>query len=176
MAKIAFMTMALLHEPYDHPRIQGFFDRSQPNLAAAAASQGFRGYASFPGEADEVWGPETIPAAFQTEACANRVVMTLSVWDDLEAVFGFAYTGVHAEALGKRKDWFILPTWPSYVAWWVEDDRMPSWDEACTRYDQLQQTGSSPEAFDFKRPFSPDGQPISVDREAAKRKTTRGNP
>ena len=43
---------------------------------------------------------------------------TLSLWDDLESVYAFAYYGRHAEALKKREDWFVKPEWPSVVAWW----------------------------------------------------------
>lgn len=56
---------------------------------------------------------------------------TLSLWADLESVFAFAYNGVHAglnaEALKHRKEWFLTPEWPTYVAWWVEDNHEPDW-------------------------------------------------
>ena len=36
--------------------------------------------------------------------------MALSVWESLEAVFGYAYGGWHAEALRHRKDWARVGT------------------------------------------------------------------
>ena len=91
------------------------------------------------------------------------------------SVFAFTYNGIHAEALSKRKEWFEHPKWPSYVAWWVEAEHTPSWEEAYERYDKLHREGSSPEAFDFKHPFGADGQPVKIDREVVKRKVSPSN-
>jgi Domain of unknown function (DUF3291)/SnoaL-like domain len=174
MVRVAFMTIGLLHETYEHPRTQSFSDRSGSNFLAAEASEGFIGYTSYPGPNDEqLWGMCVFPTNFQSEDYANRVATTLSLWQDLESVFAFAYNGVHAEALSKRKEWFLLPRWPSYVAWWVNDDHIPSWKEASTQYDKLHQEGSAPQAFDFKHPFGTDGRPMQIDREAAKRKAAQ---
>ena len=174
MAKVAFMTIGLLHAPYGDPRVQGFFDRGDANFATAEASPGFMGRSQYD-EATEAdtWGASTQPALFNSEAYLDRTPQTLSVWHDLESVFAFAYSSVHDEALSKRKEWFVHPEWPSYVAWWVDDAHTPSWQEAYERYEQLRRDGSSPNAFDFKRPFEPDGHPITIDRAVVKRITQR---
>ena len=81
----------------------------------------------------------------------------------MEAVYAFAYYGRHVEALSKRKEWFIKPEWPSYVAWWVEDDHIPAREEAAKRLEYLHDKGSTSHAFDFKSPFDATGQPIRMD-------------
>ena len=90
---------------------------------------------------------------------------TMSLWDDLESVYAFAYNGRHAEALGKREEWFRKPEWPTYVAWWVEDDHIPTREEGATHLEHLHDHGSTYYAFDFKTPFSADGQPCRMDRD-----------
>jgi hypothetical protein len=171
MARLAFMTIGVLHAPMDDPRVQGFVDRIDVIFAAAGSSDGFVGQ-SVPDEAtgEESWGPLVTPTHFQKEEYLDRTAATLSLWNDLESVFAFAYNGVHAEALRKRAAWIVHGEWPSYVAWWVSDDHTPSWSEACERYDRMCQEGPSPAAFDFKRPFSHDGEPIEIDRAIVGRK------
>ncbi len=114
------------------------------------------------------WGPQIAPTYFQKDEWENRRPATLSLWRDLESVFAFAYHGVHGEALSKRKEWFVKPEWPTYVAWWVSDEHTPDWVEACERYEKLQSEGPTPYAFDFKQAFDPSGRALKIDRERVK--------
>lgn len=175
MAKLAFMTIGLLHEHVDSPRSQGFVDRIEAVFAAADVSDGFiTRPMNDETTGNPTWGgTQQTPAIFPDEEVVEQVPTTLSLWQDLESVFAYAYNGLHAEALSKRKTWFVKPEWPSYAAWWVDDTHLPSWPEACTRYDRLEQIGPSPEAFNFKRPFGPDGQPVKINWEAVRRKAAQ---
>ncbi len=109
------------------------------------------------------------PTVFRAPEFAGRVAHTPSVWRDLESVMAYSYGGLHAEALAKRKDWFEHGTWPGYVVWWVGDDQPVTWDEAHRRYELLYHQGSSPDAFNFKQPFSPDGHPHTINRDEVKK-------
>jgi len=173
MARVALFTVGILHAP-DGPRVQGFFDRGDATFAAAEASPGFMGRCLYD-EATEAdtWGVATQPVVFDQEEFTDRVAQTLSVWRDLDSVFAFAYSGLHGEAISKRKEWFLHSQWPSYVAWWVDDIHTPSWQEAYERYEKLRRDGPSPDAFSFKHSFGPDGQPITIDRTVVKRTTQR---
>ena len=174
MARLAFMTIGLLNEPFGHPRVQGFADRLDANFAAAEASEGFIGRSVLDeATGEETWGAWAAPTIFHGGEYLNRTPETLSLWQDLESVFAFAYHGVHAEALNNRKEWLVHARWPNYVAWWVRDDHTPSWQEACERYDRLEREGASPEAFHFKQPFGPDGQPARIDRDVVRRKAAQ---
>lgn len=173
MAKLAFMTTGLLHEPFGAPSMQGFEDRTPPTFAVAEKSEGFLARSGYEAEDELVWGARETPTVFGREDYEARGADTLSLWQDLESVFAFAYNGTHAEALSHRKGWFVHGSWPTYVAWWVDDDHTPSWHEACERFDKLHREGPTPDAFDFKQPFGPDGQPTKIDRDVVRRKAAR---
>lgn len=176
MANIALMTIGILRGPSGDPQVQGFIDSSGANFEAAEASPGFIDRSRFDELTDDqTWKGRSYPTIFQDEAFSDITPQTLSLWQDIESVFAFAYyNSVHAVSLSKRKEWFEQPKWPTYVAWWVADEHTPAWEEAYKRYDKLHQEGSSPEAFDFKHPFGPDGRSIKVDREVARKKVAQG--
>jgi hypothetical protein len=175
MAKLAFLTFGVQLGPDDDPRVRGFIERIEANFAAAEASQGFIDRSRFDEtRGTHTWGEPSNPPQFQADIYTGLTAQTLSLWQDLESVFAFAYHGSHAEALGKRREWFAHPPqWPSYVAWWVEEGDLPTWQEAYQRYDRLQREGPSPLAFNFKQPYGPDGRPCQVDRQAARRIAAR---
>ena len=167
MAKVALFTSALLHTPAGTPEVQGFFDRTGGVVTAAISAPGFLDL-TVDAINSEPWGAYKIPDYFQKEDYPNRIAQTLSLWRDLDSVFAFTYNGLHAEALSKRKAWFVRGEWTSYVIWWVDDAHKPGWQEACARFDLLHQQGASAQAFDFKHPFDAAGQPAALDRAAIK--------
>jgi hypothetical protein len=177
MPRLAILTIGVLHEAWDHPRLEGFRQRTPPTFAAARASPGFVALAddADPGH-DQAWGAHTAPVHFQRAEYADRLPDTLSLWRDLESLFAFAYHGTHGEALGHRRDWFMGGLGPAHVAWWVADDHTPTWQEASDRYDQLQRGGPSPAAFELKQPFDHAGRPTKVDRAAVKALTAPAPP
>ena len=67
--------------------------------------------------------------------------------------------------MSKRKEWFLPPEWPTYAAWWVEDDHNPSFAEAVEHHPHLHDHGPTPRVFDFKMPFDSTGAPIEIDRD-----------
>lgn len=156
MARIAFFTLNVAREPFDHPQMRGFVERIEDILAQASASPGFIEYATAMSvERDDprlVW-----PAAKPPD---HEAAMTLTLWRDVDAVFAFAYQGWHADALRLRREWTIAPEWPSYVAWWVADDEAPTWRDAAERHEWLRAHGPTPRAFDFRTPFDAEGRPL----------------
>lgn len=91
---------------------------------------------------------------------------TLTLWENLESVHAFAYYGVHGEAFKNRGEWFLKPEWPSYAVWWLEDDHLPTLEEAYERHKHLDKKGPSPYAFNLKKPFDDKNHPTSIDRHA----------
>ena len=165
MAKLAFLTFGILKENGDHPQMQGFAERGPGNFETAESCAGYidsdrQDYIT----GKNTWGEDSFPA-FVPKAAYPRVRRTFSLWEDLESVYAFAYSGLHAESLMKRKDWFDENDFPTYLAWWVEDDHIPNWKEANERHEHFHRVGSSPVAFDFKAPYTEEGLPFKIDRQ-----------
>ena len=180
--RLAFMTFGVLREPWGSPGVAGFEDRLDGTFAAADAAPGMIARDDTDitnwtmADDDPRWGPfgryrlaEVYPHD-RSDLATTREAVTLSLWRDIDSVFAFAYSGVHLEALQHKAEWFEARRWPTYVAWWVGDDHIPTWTDASARLDRLHASGPSPEAFDFHHPFDADGQPVArptLRREAA---------
>jgi Domain of unknown function (DUF3291) len=167
MARIAFMTFGNLVSPWGDPSVAEFEDRVEGTFAAAAVSDGFIGTDYDPADDTAVaWGPwrRTTLYPGSEEPESETEASTISLWRDLESVRAFAYSGRHLEALRHRSEWFEPARWPTYVAWWVEDDHVPTWDEGYGRLERLHAAGPSPEAFDFRHPFDAMGRPVRLGR------------
>lgn len=154
------------------PAVQGFVDRFDAVFEAAESSDGFvdRSRRNFANGLHS-WGDLVAPEHFAKVGDPRRLPMTLSLWDDLESVAAYAYHGAHGEAMAKRREWFEPHDYPTYVAWWVDDDAVPDFEEAATRMAHLAEHGPTAEAFDFKNPFGSDGEPRALDRNKVRAKT-----
>jgi len=152
MAAIALYTFGRLHEEHDHPRNISFQETAQAVYGHAEDVEGF------------MWVNADAWDAFPRFQDPDRATtaQTLSLWRDLPSVYHFAYHELHAEALRRRKEWFVKARWPTYVAWWVADDHRPTWPEAAERLEHLYDYGSTPRAFDFKQPYDAKGQPVRL--------------
>ena len=93
---------------------------------------------------------------------ADAEAATLSIWADLESVFAYAYSGSHLDAFKRRRESFHVGDWPSHVAWWIDDDEEPTWEDAFARQQMIHDEGPTPRAFNFRSAFSPDGTPIKL--------------
>lgn len=158
MPRIAFYTFGILREPYGHPQVQGFFDRIDSVFEQAKNSEGFIALD------DGTWGDYVSPRFFIKEKHAGAPA-TLSLWTDIESVCAFAYRHGHGEALKLREEWAVKPEWPTYVAWWVEDDHIPTREEASRRLEHLHDNGPTPFAFSFKKSFNAQGNSKDLDKE-----------
>lgn len=89
---------------------------------------------------------------------------TLSLWSDMEALFAFACSGLHAEAFKRAREWFQRPFWPPPRLWWHEGGAVPTWAEGVARQARLFERGPTRFAFDFKLPFDAAGAPAALGR------------
>jgi hypothetical protein len=156
MPRLAFYTYGLLRAPLGHPQMRDFETVGASVFARARTAPGFLHL---------VESPQTAYPRFR--GAADHPADTLSVWASLEAVFAFAYGGLHAEALKQRKAWFRPQTQPLYAAWWLPEQHLPDWAEAVVRYERLADRGATPFAFDFRTPFSPSGERLPPVRPRA---------
>jgi hypothetical protein len=173
MPRVAFMTFGVLHEPRAHLHSKGFIDRIPANYEAAERSEGFihRSHLD-PDTGRHSWGDLVCPRFLPQELHPN-VARTLTLWRCLESVCAFAYSGLHAEALSLRKEWFRKTDFPSYVIWWVADDHIPTFIDSTARLERLNANGPCPDAFNFKRPFDWKGNPKAMDHSLARQIATR---
>lgn len=179
--RLAFTTFAVMKEPYGSAVTKGFEDLTDPTFEEAEQHPGFVSRATSPDDHEQdtnfgkdygPWGEFDAPRFYvwgRTEE-TDRRASTLSLWEDLESVHSFVYNApLHRSALRRRHDWFVRPEWPSYALWWVGEDETPTWKDACSRLELLHDNGPTPRAFDFRHPFTPQGEPT----EPAGRRTVR---
>jgi hypothetical protein len=168
MARVAFMTFGVLHEPRAHLLSKGFIDRIPANYEVAERSEGFIDRSHLdPDTGQHSWG-ELVCPRFLAEELHPNVARTLTLWQSVESVLAFSYSGLHAEALGLRKEWFRKSEFPSHVIWWVADSHVPTFIESTAQLERLYADGPCPDAFNFKRPFDSEGNPMAVDHLLAR--------
>ena len=170
MPRVAFTTFAILRAPYGDPLVQEFDDLTPPTFDEAERSPGFIARAKESADQSHLtnferdwgeWGTFQVPRFYtggRTDDTDSRA-STLSLWADLDAVFSFVYAGLHRVALSRRHSWFLKPEWPTYAAWWVGDDEIPTWADACRRLEHLHDEGPTPHSFTLRNAYSVEGEP-----------------
>jgi hypothetical protein len=85
------------------------------------------------------------------------MIVNLSVWESVEALWAFVYESGHLEVMRRRREWFRrLPT--AYVVlWWIPEGAPPTVEESIARLEHLQEHGPTPQAFTFKQRFAAPG-------------------
>lgn len=171
--RLAFMTFSVLRAPYGDAIVQEFDDRTPDTFLEAERSEGFIERAK---PIDDIpwmtnyqkdwgrWGPFAVPRFYLggTSDGSSYQAMTLSIWQDLRAVWQFAYRGTHHRVALKRSGlWFGQQNWPTYCAWWINSDHQPTWPEGCTKLEVLHDHGPLPQAFTLKTAFDHLGDQVS---------------
>jgi hypothetical protein len=145
---IAQVNIALPREPLESPALAEFVANLEPVNALADAAPGF------------VWrlqddsGDATSIQAFDDE----RLIINMSVWESIEALWSFVYDGGHLDVMRRRREWMTKLADVHQVLWWVPGGHIPTIGEAKERLDHLQEHGPSEHAFTFKQRF-PDREP-----------------
>ena len=79
----------------------------------------------------------------------------MSVWESVEALAGFVYSGAHRQVLRRRRRWFE-PMAQAYTAlWWVPRGHAPVTQDAEARVLHLREFGPTPYAFTLREHFPP---------------------
>ena len=144
---IAQLNIAGALYPHDDSRMSTFFEQLNDINALADSSLGF------------VWRlqSESGNATDIQVGDDPLLIVNMSVWESVEALYDFAYKSAHRTVLADRKKWFKRPDEAYQVLWWVPAFHRPSVDEGMERLRLLQNLGPSPEAFTFKFKFPPPG-------------------
>lgn len=83
------------------------------------------------------------------------LIVNLSVWESVDALFGFVYRSDHVSIMKRRREFFEKWDGPFMVLWWVPAGHIPTVDEAMDKLAHLKKAGPTAEAFTFKTPYSP---------------------
>jgi hypothetical protein len=90
-----------------------------------------------------------------------RMLINMSVWESVEALFDFVYKTAHTRFMARRTEWFEQSGEAHQVLWWVEAGRVPSLEEGVARLTRIRAEGPTPEAFSFKARFdAPSSNPV----------------
>jgi hypothetical protein len=141
--QLALLNVARLVAPLDSPTLADFVANLDPVNAAADGAPGF------------VWrhqddnGNSTSVRMLDDD----MLIVNLAVWESIEALEAYAYSGAHFEMLRRRREWFERMAEPYVVLWWVEAGHRPSTAEAEARLVHLRAHGPSEHAFTFRQRF-----------------------
>jgi len=153
---IAQLNIALAKAPLEDPLLADFMAQLDAVNAMAEASPGF------------VWrlksdsGNATDIRAYDDP----RMIVNMSVWESVDALFAFTYKTAHTKVMNRRKEWFESLPGPHMVLWWIAAGTVPTVAEAQRRLKHLAEHGPSAAAFTFKMRFAP---PTETDVGAAPR-------
>jgi hypothetical protein len=136
--RLVHANVAIAKAPLDDPRMSGFMDRVDEIDTLA---QGWPGFIAQPTLPDE-------GAIYSEPALLN-----VSIWDSVENLRAFTYTGQHADQLERRADWFEQPDEPTYVLYWSPAGEIPTEAQINERFDYLNQHGPTPYAFTFGQSY-----------------------
>lgn len=91
-----------------------------------------------------------------------NLIVNMSVWQSVEALFDYTYRSSHVEIMRRRREWFEPASASYLVLWWIPAGHIPTIDEAMARLDQLRADGPTANAFTFKRRFAaPDANDVA---------------
>lgn len=140
---LAQVNIAKAKAPLDDPIMQGFVDQLDAINLLADNSPGF------------VWRLQTDDGDATSIPFSDddRVIVNMSVWESLEALEKFAYSGDHLAILRQKRNWFEKPVAPILALWWIPAGETPTIAAAKLALDSLQKTGPSQQAFTFAKPF-----------------------
>ncbi|MEZ8317488.1 DUF3291 domain-containing protein [Vibrio splendidus] len=142
--KLAQLNIALAKYPLDAPEIKEFVDNLELVNGIAESSEGFLWRLK-----DES-GDATNIQAFDDP----NMIVNMSVWDSVDSLKNFMFRTHHRDFMRRKGDWFHRLPEDTYVLWWIEEDHIPTLEEAIKRLEHLREIGDTPYAFTFKTNFT----------------------
>jgi hypothetical protein len=143
---LAQLNVARAKAPLDSPELAEFMALLEPVNALADSAPGF------------VWRLQDDDGAGATGIRVggdDRLIVNMSVWESIEALWSFVYDGGHLDVMRRRREWFERFATAHVVLWWIPAGEIPTLEEALERLDLLEANGPSPDAFTFKGRFEP---------------------
>ena len=139
---LAQVNIAKRLAPMDDPIMQDFVNNLDKINAIADKAEGF------------IWrlqdeDKQEAALVFQDDT----LIINMSVWASLEALFNYTYHSGHIEVFKRRKDWFSKMKLMHMAFWFVPIGYEPTFQDAKKRLDYLINHGDTPYAFSFKSKF-----------------------
>ena len=141
---LAQVNIGIIRAPLDSPVMAGFVNRLDEINALADAALGF------------VWRLQTDEGnATSIHVFDNEfLLINMSVWESVEALYEYVYQSAHSELIKGRRDWFEKMDTPIMTLWWIPAGHIPTPEEAKQRLAHLEQHGPTPLAFTFRQRFT----------------------
>ena len=140
------LNVARPRAPLDSPALAGFMGRLDEINALADGWPGF------------VWRlvDEQGANATSLRPYGSDVMVNMSIWESVEALYDFTYRSGHLDLLRRRREWVHHEGLPAYaVLWWVPAGTVPSLEEGHRRLTLVAERGTTADAFTFREPFPP---------------------
>jgi len=84
----------------------------------------------------------------------DTLLINMSVWTNLEALFNYTYNSGHIEVFRRKKEWFSKVKMMHMAFWYVPIGYEPTFKDVKLRLDYINTHGDTPFAFSFKKKFS----------------------
>ncbi|HEY6372877.1 MAG TPA: DUF3291 domain-containing protein [Candidatus Sulfotelmatobacter sp.] len=88
----------------------------------------------------------------------DRILINMSVWENIAALRHYVYRTAQAELLRQRESWFEKFSGTYLALWWVPAGHRPGMDEATKRLAHLEKHGPTQFSFTFIIIFEPGEQ------------------
>ena len=141
---LAQLNIARLCAPLDSPQLADFVSRLDEINALADAAAGF------------VWRQVDAAGSNATtlRPYGPHLLVNMSVWESIEALYDFTYRTAHLDVLRRRREYFHHDGLDAYaVLWWLPAGTLPTFDQAWHRLDLLVRQAPSAQAFTFRDRF-----------------------
>lgn len=140
---IAQINIAKMLAPVDDPLLADFVSELDAVNALADQADGF------------VWRLQSEEGnATDIRAFDNPMLLiNMSVWESIDALFEYTYNNQHLEIFRARRKWFAKPEGTHLALWWVASGHTPTVEEGKQHLQILEKNGPTPEVFTFKNRF-----------------------
>ena len=141
---IAQVNIARMIAPLDSPVMKDFVDNLDRINAVADSAAGF------------VWRlkGDGNDATSLRPYDDDRIIVNMSVWESIDALFKYAYYSDHTDFFRRRAEWFVKMATPAVALWWIEAGHIPTVAEAQEKLAHIEQHGPTPQVFTFKQRFT----------------------
>lgn len=142
--KLAQLNIALAKYPLDAPEISEFVGNLDSINGIAEKSEGF------------VWRLKDDSGDATNIKISEdpNMIVNMSVWESIDALKNFMFRTHHRDFMRRKSEWFHRLAEDTYVLWWIQDEHIPTIQEALDRLQHLRENGDTPYAFTFKTNFT----------------------